>query len=1038
LFGVRNKYSSVYLKRRRKRRNLALLVILITGLLALGVFFNPFLDTTGRYSNRDPLTGQSGYSLGGTPLPLEPAKRGGWPSLSVNSSIFLNDWERLDGPVKSGRVVRGYSYGYQSGPDFLEQYINGPQNMRPVIYWDKARMQLDPTGKILSLGALATELISGQVRLGDREYLTLEAPDLPILGAAEPDNPAPTYSTLASVVTLKTGQNSSEKQTGLTVTATLNRQGQVGSGTDEGLGIYGITNTYYAEKTGHNIPGVFWEYLNSMGIINERGQFQTDKLFVWSFQFGQPISEPFWIKAKLDGQVQVVLIQVFENQILYYNPPDGTNPEAVKVEGVDIGRHYYTWRYPGAAFLNDNRAGSVPGTGGANSLRLVLGDEGIMRSITLENGRMTRNLLVNRQTGQVYTDTRTPANVSGFMLELDGPNNVEYQISGDSFNLNGYSLPVWEDKRKIIELKGQFPVLGETLELKLYYQLVPGRNYIEKWLKLEPNPRLANLKVRLVSLEDVAVSPKLRPAALTPDNEMVPLQVPVEKTSSVPGRAFQTDVLAHESGDEGLYYFSATPLGGEYYVDNRVVVIQEDYQSLEEGFLSGRAVTGVFRGKVDLGIKRYLEYLDGSYSRMSGKQQPVWYSTWYPFTNNINAGVLMPQLDKTIQLGFYDVFHIDAGWENDFPLQVDTQKFPQGLKPFADKTTAANMSLGLWINPFSNSYERYVNYRGMHKQHPEWHIKGLEKKEEGRDYTSGPFGINTNYYNYVRERLLDLVKNNNVRVLYWDGADWNIPDSQAPGLSEKQRRIEWVKGTKRLMALTDELRQVRPDIVIVAWNSTANVHLLGAVEQLQLSDNWELPLGISELARHKQFFGATYHLPYYAIWGDWYGLTYSGNADKNLELSPDTLKYALTSMIGSGAINSGASLDLTRPLPGDLLTYMQKLYGWRKKFEDYFKVYQHIFDSPSENAVYGEAHVVSGQGFLILNNPTNQELPVALPLNAPELELDPNRSYKLYDWTSLTGGVEIGTTRPGEGVTVKIPPRSVKIIGLEIGAAPLS
>jgi hypothetical protein len=240
------------------------------------------------------------------------------------------------------------------------------------------------------------------------------------------------------------------------------------------------------------------------------------------------------------------------------------------------------------------------------------------------------------------------------------------------------------------------------------------------------------------------------------------------------------------------------------------------------------------------------------------------------------------------------------------------------------------------------------------------------------------------------------------------------------------------------MALTDELRQVRPDIVIVAWNSTANVHLLGAVEQLQLSDNWELPLGISELARHKQFFGATYHLPYYAIWGDWYGLTYSGNADKNLELSPDTLKYALTSMIGSGAINSGASLDLTRPLPGDLLTYMQKLYGWRKKFEDYFKVYQHIFDSPSENAVYGEAHVVSGQGFLILNNPTNQELPVALPLNAPELELDPNRSYKLYDWTSLTGGVEIGTTRPGEGVTVKIPPRSVKIIGLEIGAAPLS
>jgi len=1045
LFGGNNRYKqhrSVSYRRRKNKRLWQLLLMLSMPalLVILGFYLMPSLasESRDRSMPRDTLANDAGYLVRGTPIAPDSAGRGNYPTASYSYEIFYNPWQRLDGPINSGKVQRAYTFGNNPGPAFLEQYHSDNsdnQNLKMVQYWEKGRMQLenDNTASIV-IAPLAYELISGQVRMGDKETLQLAGCKTPIYGEVSSDNPAPTYKSLSSITSLKPGTNRAEKQVGLIANATLNQVGQVGSGADVSLGLYNVKNVNYVEQTSHNIPNVFWDFLNRSGSISQNGVNTTERLYNWSQQFGMPLSEPYWIKALINQRNQDILIQVFENQILIYNP--SVKPE-LRVDTANIGQHYYEWRYAGNEFVSDTTQnikaqGASPTPTGA---RLLIGNESIMRIINIENGRMSRNMLINRINGQVYADLKPFVNISGFSIGLEGQNQAAYQIKGDDFSLTGFSMPVWSDTEKELVLNGQFSFLGATLELKLHYRALAGQDFIEKWVELTSNDKLKDYRVRSATIEDSQVEKSLTSAIPTPEEETLPMLVPVEKTSSVPAGAILTDLMVHESGDGGLYFFSANPLGGEYATKQGITIMQEDNQSLGSGFTSGKAVLGVYSGRKELGYKKFSQYLQNYYSKIGAKWQPVWYSTWYPFTTQINQDVVNTQFEKIKDLGFYDVLHLDAGWEGGMPLEPDPQKFPQGLKPLADKTAALGMGLGIWINPFSNGYSKYVYYTDLYRTHPEWRLKGTEQQIEGKLYTSGKYGVNTDYYAYVSNKLKDLVKNYNVKVIYWDGADWNIPDSEVPNLTEDQRRIERIKGLKRLSALADELRAIRPELVIVAWNSTVNVHLLGAVEQLQLSDKWDLPLGKSELTRLQQFYSATYHMPYYAIWGDWYSISYRENSDNNLTKAPQELIYAEASMIGAGAFNAGASLDLTKA-PQDLLDYIKKLFTWRKSFEPYFKVYQHILDFPSDSQIFGEGHIINGKGFIILNNPTTKEVQTTLPLSAPELELNPNHSYRLFDWSSLTGAQGKGEAKPGEGVPITIPPRNVKIIGIEIEGWP--
>jgi hypothetical protein len=111
----------------------------------------------------------------------------------------------------------------------------------------------------------------------------------------------------------------------------------------------GTNLVQFVTETKHNIPAVFWNFLNSSGpVANTANQITNEQLIVpWFFASGFPISEPYWAKATIQGKVTDVMIQAYQRRALTYVP---TNQAGFQVEMANIGQHYFDWRYRNAGF----------------------------------------------------------------------------------------------------------------------------------------------------------------------------------------------------------------------------------------------------------------------------------------------------------------------------------------------------------------------------------------------------------------------------------------------------------------------------------------------------------------------------------------------------------------------------------------------------------------------------------------------------------------------------------------------------------------
>jgi hypothetical protein len=124
------------------------------------------------------------------------------------------------------------------------------------------------------------------------------------------------------------------------ISETLNRAGQVGQAGDRAA--LGLRLGNYQPGTGHNIADVFWRFMTAPGPISVGGTLQTGPIFDRVSTLGYPITEPYWIQARVAGQDQWLLLQAFQRRVLTYN---AANAPAWQVEMGNVGRHYYDWRY---------------------------------------------------------------------------------------------------------------------------------------------------------------------------------------------------------------------------------------------------------------------------------------------------------------------------------------------------------------------------------------------------------------------------------------------------------------------------------------------------------------------------------------------------------------------------------------------------------------------------------------------------------------------------------------------------------------------
>ncbi|MBC8162109.1 MAG: hypothetical protein H7Z42_12930, partial [Roseiflexaceae bacterium] len=271
-----------------------------------------------------------------TPSPTTTATTTATPAFLAFSQV----WQRADQPVTAGQAARSWMWGPKPLQRISESYSNAPGGERLVEYYDKARMEITNPGAnrsspwFVTNGLLVVEMARGQLQTGDRSFTNRAAAEIPIAGD-QSDRSAPTYASLAGVIARKDRDRSGEY-----VAEMLERNGRTGDYT--GARLKATQLVRFVPETGHNIPEVFWGFLNARGTISEGGQTRQGALMDWLTTLGYPVSEPYWVNVTVDGEQRQVLVQPFERRVLTYDP---ANPSGWQVEMGNVGRHYHLWRY---------------------------------------------------------------------------------------------------------------------------------------------------------------------------------------------------------------------------------------------------------------------------------------------------------------------------------------------------------------------------------------------------------------------------------------------------------------------------------------------------------------------------------------------------------------------------------------------------------------------------------------------------------------------------------------------------------------------
>ena len=145
------------------------------------------------------------------------------------------------------------------------------------------------------------------------------------------------------------------------------------------------------------------------------------------------------------------------------------------------------------------------------------------------------------------------------------------------------------------------------------------------------------------------------------------------------------------------------------------------YKKVEDEFCLYDFV--IFRGEVKEVIERYFSlYGTCTAPLLRG------YTSWYLHYQKINEEKLLTALEG-IDSKQFDLFQIDDGFETyvgDW-MEIDREKFPNGLKGIIDRVHEKGLKAGIWLAPFVCETKSRI-----YREHPEWLYK-----ENGRPVFAG-------------------------------------------------------------------------------------------------------------------------------------------------------------------------------------------------------------------------------------------------------------------------------------------------------------
>ncbi len=265
------------------------------------------------------------------------------------ATAFQRAWERSDSPLVRG--ARPYLWGSQPIVPAINEPLVGVTGPRPVVYWDKGRMEINDTkapynANYVSNGRLVAEMVTGRQQIGIKPDQFAERGPAQLPFGDLDDATGPTFASFGGRL------NDPPLAVGAPVAQALDRTGTL-SATDAG----DVTCATIVAATRHCIAAPFVAYLDQTGPLLVGGRATTSKLFDPPFSLtGLPLAEPYWVTVKVAEKPTRVLLQLFERRTLTYNP---ANPADARVEMGNVGLEYYHWRYD-AVVPSDPQTGLDP------------------------------------------------------------------------------------------------------------------------------------------------------------------------------------------------------------------------------------------------------------------------------------------------------------------------------------------------------------------------------------------------------------------------------------------------------------------------------------------------------------------------------------------------------------------------------------------------------------------------------------------------------------------------------------------------------
>ncbi|WP_026971290.1 alpha-galactosidase [Aliagarivorans marinus] len=248
---------------------------------------------------------------------------------------------------------------------------------------------------------------------------------------------------------------------------------------------------------------------------------------------------------------------------------------------------------------------------------------------------------------------------------------------------------------------------------------------------------------------------------------------------------------------------------GELLLAGEVVLEKgESYSSPEfYGCFSNSGLNGV--------SERFHKYVrENIVSFPVDKPRPVHLNTWEGIYFDHRPEYIQEMATEAAEIGV-ERFIIDDGWFvgrdgertalGDWYL--DETKYPDGLEPVIAHVNKLGMEFGLWVEPEMISEDSM-----LYRAHPDW-VLGLE----GYHQPSGRWQYvldlqNDDCFNYLFERLNDLLTRYNISYLKWDmNRELVQPGHQGSPAVHGQ--------TKALYRLVDQLLAAHPEVEIESCSS---------------------------------------------------------------------------------------------------------------------------------------------------------------------------------------------------------------------------